>query len=78
MPSIGAGQSVGLPARTAISPRLNRASPGVMCLVRQGGSNERPLTGHPLRLQRVVSDRRDLGSALRHGDRSAFHLGRDV
>jgi hypothetical protein len=53
---------LGLPARTPISPRLNRASPAVMCLVREGGSDERPLTGRPLRLQRVVSNRRDFGS----------------
>src|SRR5712691_3049488 len=59
-PRSAADSRLGLPPRTPISPRLNRASAAVMCLVRYGGSGETaPFTGHLLRLQRVVSDRRE-------------------
>jgi hypothetical protein len=78
-PSISACRSVG-PARAddayiaAAQPSQPRRNvPGS---IRRFGRT--PSYRSALRLQRVVSDRRDLGSPLRSGDRSAFHLGRDI
>jgi hypothetical protein len=50
--SIRAGQSVGLPPRAPISPRVGRRGPALTWLVRQEGSDEL-LSGHQLREQRL-------------------------